>query len=142
MKVKIHRRNKDVDIPRHQTPGSVGFDLSPSVTTTINPKEIVLLPTGLVFEIPPGYMLAIVPRSSTARKKGLMMPNGIGVIDQDYCGPEDEIKILVYNFTDQPVTVEKGERIVQGIFVRVDRTEWEEVEMVDTRTRGGFGSTG
>ena len=81
-------------------------------------------------------------RSSTPRKLGLLIPHGVGVIDRDYCGEGDEIQIQVYNFTDQPVTVERADKIAQGIFVRVDIAEWSEVAEMDSETRGGFGSTG
>ncbi|MEK6853775.1 MAG: dUTP diphosphatase, partial [Nanoarchaeota archaeon] len=68
-------------------------------------------------------------------------PHGIGVIDNDYCGEEDEIKVQVYNNSSNIAKVEKGERIAQGIFVKVDRFEWEETDKMG-KTRGGFGSTG
>ena len=86
-------------------------------------------------------MLTVASRSSTPKKKGLLTPHGIGIIDQDYCGPEDEIKIQVYNFTDEPVTIERGDKIAQGVFVRVDTFEWEEVDVMTGESRGGFGST-
>jgi dUTP pyrophosphatase len=100
------------------------------------------LPTGVAIATPPGYMLLVTARSSTPRRKGLSVPHGVGVIDQDYCGDDDEIRCQVYNFTDAPVTVRRGERLAQGIFVRVDRAAWQEVASLDTPTRGGFGSTG
>jgi dUTP pyrophosphatase len=86
-------------------------------------------------------MLLLTLRSSTPRKKGLLKPHGVGVVDQDYCGPEDEIKIQVYNFTEEAVTVERGEKIGQGIFVRIDQVEWNETEFLEKTSRGGFGST-
>ena len=63
------------------------------------------------------------------------------MIDQDYCGPQDEVLVQVYNFTARPVTVARGERIAQGLFVRVDRAAWEETPAAERPTRGGFGST-
>ncbi len=73
-------------------------------------------------------------------KKGLVVANAIGIIDQDYCGPTDEVKVQAYNITDAPVTVERGERIAQGMFLPVERAEW--VEGTPNATdRGGFGST-
>ena len=98
-------------------------------------------PHGIV-QTPPGYFFLLVPRSSTPIKKGLLIPNGIGVIDQDYCGDEDEVKLLVHNFTDAPVTVERGDRIAQAGFVPVERATWNEVEHMPEKSRGGFGSTG
>ena len=108
----------------------------------IPPGQIALVPTGVAVATPVGYMLLVTARSSTPRRKGLSVPHGVGVIDQDYCGDGDEILCQVYNFTQEPVQVLRGERVAQGIFVRVDRAEWEEVPSMDAPTRGGFGSTG
>ena len=84
----------------------------------------------------------VVPRSSTPKKKGLSIPHGIGIIDQDYCGPDDEIMIQFYNFTNQPVFIERGERIGQATFVKISKTEWMETDEFLKKSRGGFGSTG
>jgi len=80
-------------------------------------------------------------RSSTPRKFGLLLPQGVGIVDTDYCGEEDELKIQVYNFTDSVVRVERGSRIAQAIFVRVMTADWNEVEHLSAPSRGGFGST-
>ncbi len=141
MNVKIKRLDKSVPLPQYQTPGSVAFDLSAKEDAIINPKEIKLIPTGLIVQTPPGYMLMLSSRSSLAIKKGLMMGNGVGIVDQDYCGPEDEIKIQLVNITDGAVEIKKGERIAQGMFVRVNTGEFEEVESLEKNSRGGFGST-
>jgi len=93
-------------------------------------------------EAPVGHFLMIAPRSSLPRKKGLSIPQSVGIVDRDYSGPEDEILLQVYNFTDQDVRVTKGERLAQGIFLKADRVEWEEVERIRAQSRGGFGSTG
>lgn len=87
-------------------------------------------------------MLIIAPRSSLPRKKGLMCPHSIGIIDQDYHGEKDELLVQVQNITNAPVTVERGERIAQGIFVKIERAEWQEVHSHGAETRGGFGTTG
>ena len=71
-----------------------------------------------------------------------MLANGVGTIDRDYCGENDEILISVYNFTDNQVLVEKGERVAQGMFVRIDQGNWNEVDKMAENDRGGFGSTG
>ncbi len=141
MKVKIQRLDKSLPLPMYETSGAVGFDFLARETTTIEPGAITLIPGNVVVEAPKGYMLAVASRSSTPRKKGLTMPHGFGVIDQDYCGPEDEIKIQVYNFKDEAVTIEKGDKIAQGMFVRVDTFEFEEVDQIKEESRGGFGST-
>jgi dUTP pyrophosphatase len=75
-------------------------------------------------------------------KKGLKLVNGIGVVDRDYAGPTDEIHILVHNFTALPVDIKKGDRLAQGMFVKVDQIEWEEVDNIREQSRGGYGSTG
>ena len=85
------------------------------------------MPTGLVIEVPAGIFLGIFARSSTPLKRGLMVANGVGVVDSDYCGPTDEIKMPVLNFTAAPVTVAKGDRIAQGILLPSPRVEWDEV---------------
>jgi len=141
-KIKIKRVDKDLPLPVYETAGSVGFDLIARETIQILPGEIKLIPANIIVQTPEGYMLMLVSRSSTPKKKGLTKPHAIGIIDQDYSGEDDELKIQVYNFTKEPATVERGEKIAQGIFVRVDRFEWEEVDSMEAPSRGGFGSTG
>ena len=140
--IQIKKLDPSIQIPEYQTNGSVGFDLAASQEVTINPGEIQLIPTGLVVKVPVGLMLMLVSRSSTPRKKGLTKPHSIGIIDQDYCGETDELKIQVYNFTDSPVVINKGDRIAQGIFVPVVKAEFLEVDSHNQESRGGFGSTG
>lgn len=142
MKVRIKRIDQTLPLPKYETDGSVGFDLLAREDVTVPPKTIALIPSNVIVEVPKQYMLLLSLRSSTPRKKGLLKPHGIGVIDHDYCGPNDEIKIQVYNFTDQPVTVSRGEKIAQGIFVHIDTFAWEEVAQIRKESRGGFGSTG
>src|SRR3989344_5321015 len=127
MKVKIKRIDKSLPLPTYQTPGSVGFDIYSREDMEIKPREIALIPGNIIVETPQGCMLLVALRSSTPRKKGLHKPHGIGVIDNDYCGDEDEVKVQVFNSTDKEVVVEKGERIAQGIFVKIDKFEWDEV---------------
>lgn len=141
MKVKIKRLDKDLPLPKYETGGSVGFDLLCRESVTVAPHTVALIPANVIVETPSGYMLMVTLRSSTPRKQGLLIPHGVGIIDQDYCGEGDEIQIQIYNFTDQPVTVERGDKIAQGIFVRVDIAEWSEVSEMGSETRGGFGST-
>jgi dUTP pyrophosphatase len=142
MNVKIKRIDKSLPLPVYETDGSVGFDVLARESVTIDPGSIELIPANVVIEVPKGYMLIVASRSSTPRKKGLTPPHGFGIIDHDYCGPEDEVKIQVYNFSDEPVMIESGEKIAQGVFVRIDKFEWEEVDKIKQESRGGFGSTG
>ena len=141
MKVNIKRIDKTLPLPKYETAGSVGFDLICRESAQIAPQSIVLIPANVIVETPPGYMLMICLRSSTPRKLGLMMAQGVGIVDNDYCGEADELKIQVYNFTDEIVNVERGSRIAQAVFVRVDTPEWNEVEQMSNTSRGGFGST-
>ncbi len=140
MKVKIKRIDKNLPMPAYQTSGAVAFDLYSRIDITIPPKTLERLPTNVIIATPKGYMLEIKDRSSTLKKKGLLVSTGY--IDNDYCGNEDEILLQVYNITDMPVSVEKGERLGQGAFVKVDIGEFEEVENMDSNSRGGFGTTG
>lgn len=142
MQIKIKRLDQSLPLPQYHTAGSAAFDLSARMEITIEPKQIARIPSGLIIGTPSGYVLTLAARSSLASKKGLMLANGIGTIDSDYCGPEDEILISVYNFTEKTVTVEKGERIAQGMFLKIEQAEWEEVQEVSQKSRGGFGSTG
>lgn len=141
MIVRITRRDASVSLPARESSGAAGFDLAASADVTIAPGTIALVPTGLIIKVPDGWFLGIFARSSTPLKRGLMVANGVGVIDSDYCGPEDEVKIQVLNFTQAPVHVKRGDRIAQGIFLKYAPPEWEEGEPAGT-TRGGFGSTG
>lgn len=138
---KIKRIDKTLPLPVYETNGSVGFDIIARKETEVPPKEIKLIPGNIIVEVPKGYMLMVASRSSTPRKKGLTPPHGLGIIDHDYCGNEDEIKIQVYNFTDESVIVQKGEKIAQGVFIRIDKLDWEEVDEMSDESRGGFGST-
>src|SRR4029079_16780311 len=123
--------------------GAAGFDLAASEDVVIPPGGIALVPTGLVIAVPDGHFLGIFARSSAPLKRGLMVANGVGVIDEDYCGPKDEVKIQVLNFTQAPVTVSRGDRIAQGLFLPVTRVEWQETgDPLREDSRGGFGSTG
>jgi dUTP pyrophosphatase len=140
--VRIRRLHPHVSLPEYQTQGSAAFDLAASDDMTIAPGEVKLVPTGLVIEVPPGMFLAIFARSSTPLKRGLMVANGVGVVDSDYCGPEDEIKIAVINVSRAVVDVNRGDRLAQGILLPAPRVEWEEVEELQAKSRGGFGATG
>ena len=98
MDVRITRLDRAVALPEYQTSGAAGFDLASSVDMTVQPGEVALVPTGLVIEVPAGHFLGIFARSSTPLKRGLMVANGVGVVDSDYCGATDEIRIEVLNF--------------------------------------------
>lgn len=142
MKIRIKRVDAELPLPKYETTGAAGFDFLARTDVTIEPKQIVLVPGNAIIAIPEGYMLGVFSRSSTPHKKGLQMPHGVGVIDSDFRGPDDEIWIQMMNFTDSPVSVKRGEKIAQGIFIPVTRAEWDEVDGMSSPTRGGRGSTG
>ncbi len=139
--VTIKRIDTSLPLPTYATAGSVGFDLVCREETEIAPRKLGYIPGNVIVQTPPGYMLLLTMRSSTPRRKGLLVPHGVGVIDQDYCGEGDELMVQVYNFRDEAVTIQRGERIAQGVFVPVTHVVWDEVDNVG-KGRGGFGSTG
>ncbi|HEX4915390.1 MAG TPA: dUTP diphosphatase [Vicinamibacterales bacterium] len=142
MRLKIKRLDAAVGLPEPASARAAGFDLASAVDIEIPARSIRLVGTGLVIAVPDGHFLGIFARSSTPLKRGLMVANGVGVIDPDYCGPSDEIKIQVLNFTDAPVQVKRGDRLAQGIVLPAPTIEWEEVDAATAPSRGGFGSTG
>lgn len=142
MTVKIKRIDKSLPLPIYHTKGSVGFDLVARETTTIKKNEIKLVPLNVIIKTPKGYALHLMSRSSTPLKKGLIVANGVGLIDQDYSGEEDEIKIQFLNISGKTQTVEKGERLGQGVFVKVGVAKFREVSKMSKKSRGGHGSTG
>ncbi|MGH2507676.1 MAG: dUTP diphosphatase [Ktedonobacteraceae bacterium] len=141
LKVAIKRIDMSLPLPVYATAGSVGFDLLCREDLEVLPRQIELIPGNVIVRIPTGYFLLLTLRSSTPRRKNLLIPNGVGIIDQDYCGEGDELKVQVLNFSEEVVSIKKGERIAQGLFLPVMRVIWEEVHEVG-QGRGGFGSTG
>lgn len=144
LRVKI-KRVKDVKLPRYAKPGDSGFDLVAAEDTIIWPGETKVVPTGLAFEIPPGYELQVRPRSGMTRDTKLRVV--LGTIDSGYRG---EVGVLIDN-TEIPKAanmqahvIEKGTRIAQGVIAPVITAHFEEVdELSDSeRGKGGFGSTG
>lgn len=141
MKVNIYRVDKTLPLPKYETSGSFAFDFVARETTEIHPQELGLIPGNVIIGCPHDHALLILPRSSTPRKKSLMFPHSVGLIDHDYCGPEDEILVQVYNFGKESVVVERGERVAQGLFVKINKAQFIEIDNVEEKSRGGFGST-
>ena len=142
MRLKIRRLDSTVPLPAYGTEEAAGFDLAASQDVKLAPGQIVLVPTGLVIEVPSGHFLAIFARSSTPLKRGLMVANGVGVLDPDYCGPKDEVRIQVLNISGAEVQVKRGDRLAQGVVLPAPRVSWQEVSDLREVTRGGFGGTG
>ena len=141
MRSRVTRLKPSVPLPVYSSSGAAGFVLAAAEDVDIAPGQITLVGTGLVFAVPDGHFLAIFARSSTPLKRGLVVANGVGVLDSDYRGPADELKIQLLNVTNEPVTVRAGDRLAQGIILQAPRVEFEEGEAAE-RSRGGFGSTG
>ena len=93
-------------------------------------------------EVPAGHFLGIFARSSTPLKRGLIVANGVGVVDSDYSGPDDEIMIQVLNISESEAQVRRGDRLAQGIVLPAPRVTWHEVSGLRSHSRGGFGATG
>lgn len=141
MDVKIRRIEKDLPLPKTHTGRAAAFDLYTRETTTIPSHGIAYVPLNNVIATPDGYFLMLAARSGL-HKRRLMLANGIGIIDPDFAGDTDELKGVLYNFTDQPVIIEKGERLIQGVFIKTSEWQWEEVEKMPHPDRGAFGTTG
>jgi dUTP pyrophosphatase len=139
--VGLHMLSSTAARPAYQSPGAAAVDLAAAAAVTVPPRGLVAVPTGLVFAVPDGYFLAIVARSSLP-KRGLLVANGLGVLDSDYRGPADEARVLVLNYTDAPVTIAAGDRIAQAFVVGVPAVRFEPFTPAAGSSRGGFGSTG
>ena len=130
------------NLPEYATLGAAGMDLClAGEATTLAPGERKLLPTGFQIAIPDGYEGQVRLRSGFARRSGCLMPNAPGTIDSDYRG---ELMVLLMNVSNEPVTVESGERFAQLIISPVERLTWHETDTLNGSERGsgGFGSTG
>ena len=142
-KILIKRFSKEVSMPKYETAGASGMDISANNNENINilPGEKALIPTGFSLSIPKGFEIQIRPRSGLAIKKGISVLNTPGTIDADYRG---EIKVILINLSKDIFVVEKGLRIAQMVVSPVVQAALEEVEDLSETTRGlsGFGSTG
>ena len=124
MRLAITRLSPDVPLPSYATSGAAAFDLPAAADVEVPPRAVALIPTGLVVAVPDGHFLGIFARSSTPMKRGLLVANGVGVVDSDYRGPADEVKIQVLNVTDAPVRVAKGDRLAQAMVLAAPRVEF------------------
>lgn len=140
MHVRI--KNNTGKVLEYKTPGACAFDFESLEDYVFAPGEWQLVDTGTVIETPVGYCLVIAPRSGTFKNYGLMQVNSIGIIDQDYCGENDTVKFAYINMRKEEVRIGKGERIGQGMFVKIEKPEFELVESMGSSDRGGFGTTG
>lgn len=141
MTVHIVRIDKSLPLPEYKTEGAAAFDFYARTDATLRANEVSIIPTNLIIEVPKGHVLFVSSRSS-GPKKGYIVANGPGIVDQDYHGPKDEIGVILYNVGGKDITIARGERIAQGTIVPIERAEWEEVGQIKEESRGGFGSTG
>ncbi len=135
------RLTNGAPIPFYATAGAAGFDIAANETVTINPGHWVPVATGLHIQLPVEQELQIRSRSGIAKKDGLVVHQGIGTIDSDYRG---EIFVMLRNTDLNARTVNRGDRIAQGVIAPVIRVEFEVVDKLDDTVRGdgGFGSSG
>ncbi len=141
--VKFKKILPNAVIPEYKTKGAAGFDLALAKDVVIAPRSIVMAHTGLVVQIPEGYFLMIASRSSSPVKKGVNLANSIGVLDSDYCGPNDEVLLLLQNVTDHEVHLSSGDRVAQGVVLPAPQVAFQEIDGdVLAVDRGGLGSTG
>ncbi len=142
MKIKIINRGKS-PLPQYATEGSAGMDLHAYILSpkVLQPRQRVLIPTGIYLELPIGYEAQIRPKSGLALNKGITVLNTPGTIDSDYRG---DIGVIIYNASDEEVLIMPEQKIAQMVIAKYERVEWEEtISLTDTvRNDGGFGSTG
>jgi dUTP pyrophosphatase len=142
MIVKIKKLHDDAVVPKYQTEGASGFDMHSIKEYTVYAGQVLLVDTGIAFEIPSGYELQVRPRSGLSFKTPLRVANSPGTVDSDF---RDSVKVIIENRSDnESYTIKKGERIAQGIICPVVRAEFiDSYTLSDTdRGIGGFGSTG
>ena len=138
--VRIRRIHPATPVPVYKTVGACAFDIPVIEGGVLAPGERRAFRTGLVVQVPIGHTLLLFVRSSNARK-GIQLANSTGVIDQDYCGPEDELFAYLYNIGSEPYVVEPGERLMQGLIVPIAHAQFMEDDF-SAPNRGGFGTTG
>ncbi|WP_186567371.1 dUTP diphosphatase [Lawsonibacter celer] len=144
MKLFVKRLDPRVQLPAYQTPGAAAMDLAAllDAPVTIAPRQLVSIPTGLAIALPDaGWVALVFARSGLGIKHGIALSNGVGVIDSDYRG---ELKVGLINLSDEPYTIQPGDRIAQLMVVPVGQAAVHELEELPPTARGagGFGSTG
>ena len=141
--ILIKRLSKNIILPKYETSGSSGLDLSANIKTSvkIEPGETTIIPTGISVSIPKNFEIQIRPRSGLAAKNQISVLNTPGTIDADYRG---EIKVILINLSKETFIVENGARIAQMVVCPVIKAKLKEVDSLDNTSRGsgGFGSTG
>ena len=139
--VRFKRLVPGAVLPAYAHPGDAGMDLCSAADLEVAPRSRALVPTGLAMELPAGHEGQVRPRSGLALKRGITVLNTPGTIDEGYRG---EIGVILFNTSDEPFAVKKGDRIAQLVIAPVVRAEIEETSETGATQRGegGFGSTG
>jgi dUTP pyrophosphatase len=141
--ITLLENGEGLPVPRYQTEHAAGVDLYAAVDreVVLEPGTWKLISTGLALAIPEGYEGQVRPRSGLALKHGIGMLNGPGTIDADYRG---ELGIILFNFSEAPFVVRRGDRIAQLVFAKVEKAAFVTVDTLSATTRGsgGFGHTG
>lgn len=142
MQIKIINKSQH-PLPNYETGASAGMDVRANLerSVTLAPLERTIIKTGLFLELPLGFEAQVRPRSGLAAKKGITVLNAPGTIDADYRG---EVGVILINLSNEPFTIENGERIAQLVIAKHERVIFTEVESLSQthRGEGGFGSTG
>lgn len=141
LNVKIQRLDKNARLPSYAHDGDAGMDVYSNEDYTLKPGERKLFSTGIKIAVPPGYECQTRPKSGLALKHGISIVNTPGTIDSGYRG---EVGIILINHSKEPYHVEKGKKIAQLVFNKVEEAKFEEVDVLEetSRNEGGFGSTG
>lgn len=143
IKIKKEPGCEDLPLPQYQSPGAAGMDLFAAVENpvTIQPGNVMMIPTGIRLSIPPGYEGQVRPRSGLALNHHIGLLNSPGTIDSDYRGL---VGVIMFNFGETPFVIKRGDRIAQLVICKVEKVSFQTVDELDSSERdsGGFGSTG
>ena len=141
--ISVLDHGQGLPLPERASGGSAGFDLRAAIDepVTLEPGSFVAIPTGIAMALPANWEAQVRPRSGLARRHGITVLNSPGTIDSDYRG---EVQVLLIHHGAEPFVIERGHRIAQVVFARVEPMEWQVVdELPETeRGSGGFGSSG
>lgn len=144
-KIKLEYVNEgEVKEPYYEYNSDSGFDLRAKEEVWVQANDRKLIPTGLRFDIPEGYEIQVRSKSGLALNQGLMVLNSPGTVDSGYQG---EVKVIIFNTTNQKIKIEKGQKIAQAVLCPVITGKWVDLVKVETieekdRNDKGFGSTG
>ena len=141
IRVPVQQLDAALPLPAYAKSGDAGLDLFAAEAVTLAPGARALVPTGIALAIPPGFAGLVLPRSGLALRHGVTVLNAPGLVDAGYRG---EIKALLINHGQEPVTLNRGERIAQLVVQRAEHVTLAPVAELapSARGAGGFGSTG